>query len=90
VEKIGINNTAMAIVVIATAVVIIGGLAVVPTMQEVYGDHTARPNPSETGIENGGETHGGGLSDHGCQTSSTHQQGRLNSGGECQHESVVE
>ena len=85
---------------IATAVVLVGGLALVPltTTQEAYGNHQAQnrngPNPSQTGIENGGESHGGGLSDHGCLNRNGnavgHQQGATNSGIECDLESVVE
>ena len=103
-EKNNVNTTtALAIVVIATAVVLVGGLAIIPTAtQEVYANHQALdrngPNPSETGIENAGIDHGEGLGDHGCEHgpgsddpgSNGYQQGALSSGSECKLESVVE
>jgi hypothetical protein len=71
--------------------VLVTTIPMVFAAQEVYGDHQAEkrngPNPSDKGIEEGGEDHGQGLGDHGCNSNS---KGFSNSGGECQNESVVE
>jgi hypothetical protein len=94
------STTMMAILLIATSVVRIGGLAVIPTTTlNAYANHTDNPlpNPSEEGEDHGNV----GLFDHGCDVGNRgpdpngpgvngYQQGGTNSGGECRRQGLAE